>query len=105
MKAMGAIALAVQDAGSADYMATSGEQTKMMKIIVAAVVAVSFVGLDVADAATKKKKKQKVRSTAPVSYVAPANLRTPGPPWAGPGECYTDEGYGRYSPCGEGKDM
>ena len=46
-----------------------------------------------------------MRATAPVSYVAPANLLTPGPPWAGPGECYTDEGYGRYSPCGEGKDM
>jgi hypothetical protein len=52
-----------------------------------------------------KKKKQKVRAKPPVTYVAPANLRTPGPPWAGPGECYTDEGYGRYSPCGEGKDM
>lgn len=76
----------------------------MLKIILAAVVAVSFAGLDVAHGATKKKK-QKVRAAAPVSYVAPANLRTPGPPWAGPGECYTDEGYGRYSPCGEGKDM
>ena len=26
-------------------------------------------------------------------------MRTPGPPWAMPNECYTDEGYGRYSPC------
>ena len=76
----------------------------MLKIILAAAVAVSFATLDVADAASKKKK-QKVRATAPVSYVAPANLLTPGPPWRGPGECYTDEGYGRYSPCGEGKDM
>ena len=76
----------------------------MLKIIVAAAVAVSFVSLDVANAASKKKK-QKVRATAPVSYVAPANLLTPGPPWRGRGECYTDEGYGRYSPCGEGKDM
>ena len=74
----------------------------MLKIIVAAAVAVSFASLDVADAASKKKK-QKVRATAPVSYVAPANLRTPGPPGR-TGECYTDEGYGRYSPCGEGKD-
>ena len=39
----------------------------MLKIIVAAVVVVSFAGLDVADAATKKKK-QKVRATVPVSY-------------------------------------
>jgi hypothetical protein len=76
----------------------------MLKIILAAAVAVSFAGLDVAAAASKTKKKQKVRATAPVSYVAPAHQRTPGPPWAGPGECYTDEGYGRYSPCGDGKD-
>ena len=38
----------------------------MLKIIVAAVVAVSFANIDVADAASKKKK-QKVRATAPVS--------------------------------------
>ena len=43
----------------------------MLKIVLAAAVAVSFATLDVADAATKKKK-QKVRATAPVSYVAPA---------------------------------
>ena len=24
---------------------------------------------------------------------------TPGPAWAGPNECWTDEGYGRYAPC------
>ena len=74
----------------------------MLKIIVAAAVAISFAGLDVADAASKKK--QKVRATAPVGYVAPQYLRTPGPPWAGPGECYTDEGYGRYWPCGAGRN-
>jgi hypothetical protein len=22
-----------------------------------------------------------------------------GPSWAGPNECWTDEGYGRYAPC------
>ena len=79
----------------------------MLKIILAAAVAVSFASLDVADAATKKKK-QKVRATAPANYVVPANLypyyaRTPGPPWAAPGECFTDEGYGRYWPCGAGR--
>jgi hypothetical protein len=34
---------------------------------------------------------------------SPVWLRTPGPPWAGPNECYTDEGYGRYSPCSRGR--
>ena len=33
---------------------------------------------------------------------APVYMRTPGPPWAGPGECYTDEGYGRFTPCSMG---
>ena len=32
-------------------------------------------------------------------WQAPVYLGTPGPPWAMPNECYTDEGYGRYSPC------
>jgi hypothetical protein len=76
----------------------------MLKIIVAAVVAISFAGLDVADAASKKKK-QKVRAAAPITHGAPVNLRTPGPPWAGPNDCYTDEGYGRYLRCGGGMDM
>lgn len=76
----------------------------MLKIIVAAAVAISFASLDVADAASKKKK-QKARATAPVSHVAPANLRPPGPSWAGPNDCYTDEGYGRYLRCGGGMDM
>ena len=34
---------------------------------------------------------------------APVYLRTPGPPWAMPNECFYDEGYGRWSPCG-GRD-
>jgi hypothetical protein len=33
------------------------------------------------------------------TWQAPVGMRTPGPPWAMPNECYTDEGYGRYSPC------
>ena len=32
------------------------------------------------------------------NWQAPVGMRTPGPPWAMPNECYTDEGYGRYSP-------
>ena len=52
----------------------------MLKIIVAAAVAVSFASLDVADAASKKKK-QKVRATAPVSICRACRTsyaRTPG---------------------------
>ena len=36
-------------------------------------------------------------------WQAPVQMRTPGPPWAMPNECYTDEGYGRYTPCDRGR--
>jgi len=78
----------------------------MLKIIVAAAVAISLASIDVANAATKKKR-HKVQHPGPISYVpaAPSAQRTPGPPWAGPNDCYTDEGYGRYLRCGGGMDM
>jgi len=76
----------------------------MLRIIVAAVVAFSFASLDSADAASKRKRK-KVRHIAPITVVPAPHARTPGPLWAAPGECYTDEGYGRYLPCGAGMDM
>jgi len=78
----------------------------MLKIIVAAAVAISFTSIDVANAATKKKR-HKVQHPAPISYVpaAPSTQRTPGPAWASPNDCFTDEGYGRYLRCGGGMDM
>jgi hypothetical protein len=77
----------------------------MLKIVLAAVVALCLAGIDTADAASKRKR-QKVRSVPVVTMPAkPAIARTPGPIWAGPNECFTDEGYGRYLPCGAGMDM
>jgi hypothetical protein len=74
-----------------------------MTRILIAMLAMLSLGIGAADAATKKKN---VRHVAPTSAIsAPANLRTPGPPWAGPNDCYTDEGYGRYLRCGGGMDM
>jgi hypothetical protein len=76
----------------------------MLKIIVAALAILSLWGTSSADAASKRKR-QKVH-VAPIAAVpaVPYGVRTPGPPWAQPWECYTDEGYGRYTPCGAGKD-
>ena len=77
-----------------------------IKILLAAVAALSLAGLNAADAAPRHKHhpkalvRQPARLAAPV---APYSARTPGPPWAGPAECYTDEGYGRYWPCGAGR--
>ena len=76
----------------------------MLKIVLAAVVGFSFATLDTADAASKRKR-QKVRAVPVVTMPAKPLARTPGPAWAGPNECFTDEGYGRYWPCGAGKDQ
>ena len=77
----------------------------MLRIIVAAIMAFSFASADPADAATKRKR-QKVRHVAPLAAVpaAPYGVRRPGPVWAQPWECFTDEGYGRYTSCSSGKD-
>ena len=76
-----------------------------IRILITAVAAFSFVAAGAADAATKRKR-QKVRVHPPVVTMPakPTIARTPGPAWAAPWECYTDEGYGRYTPCGAGKD-
>ncbi|MEN3375416.1 MAG: hypothetical protein V7604_771 [Hyphomicrobiales bacterium] len=77
-----------------------------IKILLAAVAALSLAGIDGANAATKHKRHHKVMVHQPAGLTAPLApyfTRTPGPPWAGPGECYTDEGYGRYWPCGAGR--
>jgi hypothetical protein len=75
----------------------------MFRILIAALAAVSLAGIGTADAAAKKKKVRHA-APAPAMTVNPYSARTPGPIWANPNECYTDEGYGRYWPCGAGKD-
>jgi hypothetical protein len=80
----------------------------MFRTLIAGLAVVSLACVGTADAATKKK----TRHAEPVAAqpapapapVAPYQARTSGPPFAGPGECYTDEGYGRYWPCGAGRD-
>ena len=77
-----------------------------IKILLAAVAALSLAGVGGADAAPKHKRHHKVIVHQPARLaapVAPYFTHAPGPPWAGPAECYTDEGYGRYWPCGAGR--
>jgi hypothetical protein len=74
-----------------------------IKFVLAAVAALSFIGA--ADAATKHKR-HKVMAHAPAGLyepIAPRAMQPRGPIWASPNECYTDEGYGRYWPCGAGR--
>ena len=77
----------------------------MLKVMLAVLTILSIASLDAAGAAGKRKK-HKVKAIPPTlnAPAYPTTARTPGPPWAGPGECYTDDGYGRYWPCGAGKE-
>lgn len=77
----------------------------MFRILIASLLALSLAGIGAADAAAKKKKARQVAPAPAVSVpVYPSYARTPGPVWANPNECFTDEGYGRYWPCGAGRD-
>ena len=73
----------------------------MLRIMLTVLAVLSLASQDAADAASKRKR-QKVRVMLPVLTTPVA--RTPGPSWAGPNECWTDDGYGRYLPCGVGKE-
>lgn len=77
----------------------------MFRIFIAALALLSFA-CGAADAATKKKRTRHVAPAhATYAPVYPYHTQAPGRPvWANPNECYTDEGYGRYWPCGAGRD-
>jgi hypothetical protein len=73
----------------------------MLKMMLAVVIVVSFA--NTADAANKRKRQKLYDAPVVSAPMKPYATRTHGPRWAGPGECYTDEGYGRYWPCGAGR--
>jgi hypothetical protein len=74
-----------------------------VKILMAAVAALSVAGAGMADAASHNKRHYKARYyRAPVAAYVPATpygYPGPRPIWAAPGSCWTDEGNGRYLPC------
>jgi hypothetical protein len=79
----------------------------MTRILLTAAVAISLiVPITAADAAgAKKRRSYEYDHHYGISRTlqAPVGLRTPRPAWAGPNECYTDEGYGRFAPCSWGR--
>jgi hypothetical protein len=92
---------------------TDGGPTMKRSTLVALFAAAAVLCASAADAAPEKKKKPKVqRGHAPVVVSVPAAPRidvdpTMGrtrPAWAGPNECFTDEGYGRFVPCSISRD-
>ena len=76
-----------------------------IKVLLAAVAALSLAGVGAADAAAKHKRhKAMVHQPAGLyAPAAPSAMQPRGPIGANPNDCYTDEGYGRYWPCGAGK--
>ena len=84
-----------------------------MRLLITAAIAASLIApISAAAAATQHHHKPvahhhsrvvRAPSNAPAWYgptpSAPASMRQPGPPWAGPNQCFEDLGYGRYSPC------
>lgn len=82
-----------------------------LKLLVGTIAAVAVLGASVADAASRKHKRKVYRHHPPIIvYGAPpawhfgyGRVYPDHPPnrpaWTRGTECYTDEGYGRFSPC------
>ena len=67
--------------------------------------AISFGTAGTADAAARHKAKHHVRpATAQPAPAYTKGASTNRPRWAAPQQCFTDDGYGRFTPCeGGGK--
>ena len=70
-------------------------------VIFATALTIGVFGLPCADAAHHKKFKAPAQATEVQGVSRPAAR----PSWAAPGQCLTDDGYGRFLPCalGDGK--
>jgi len=67
----------------------------MHRLFIAAIIAASFV----ATAATADAGWNRHKHHAHAKWHGPVAMRQIGPPWAGPNQCFTDLGYGRYESC------
>lgn len=79
----------------------------MQRILLGVALATAMLATT-ADAATRHKHRHvtHVPRVAAQSYAPVVRAPQVGPAWAGPNQCWSDEGYGRYSPCdGGGKSM
>jgi hypothetical protein len=76
----------------------SEKETTMTRIIIVA-VAVALAGTSAEAAARKKPEARALQSAAVAARTYEVANR---PSWAAPGECFTDDGYGRFSPCSSG---
>ena len=72
----------------------------MTRIIIVA-VAVALSGAS-ADAAARKSARPEARALQSAPVAARGYAFANRPSWAAPGECFTDDGYGRFWPCSAG---
>ena len=68
----------------------------MHRILMVAAFATAATGITSAEAAGRHKHHAAYAHPAYAHVVRPPQV---GPIWAGPNQCWTDEGYGRYAPC------
>jgi hypothetical protein len=65
-----------------------------------AIVAITLIGTAAADAAKRHKRQLRAVHAAPV---ASQQIYPNRPIWGAPGQCWSDEGYGRFSSCDNGR--
>ena len=71
----------------------------MIRTFIIAAVAAAVITPVAANAGNSHRQKHHSYHRAQM-WNAPVAMRRPvGPPWAGPNQCFTDEGYGRYASC------
>ena len=73
----------------------------MNRTLIATVLALMLAATGSADARVKHKRYRVVHQVPPAVTLVPVDPVFRGrPPWAQPWQCFDDQGYGRYIPCG-----
>jgi hypothetical protein len=72
----------------------------MIRIVAA--LAVIIISVSAADAASRHKQRKHPRLPIAAPTLPQGQIYPNRPAWAPPGACFTDEGYGRFTPCDAG---
>jgi hypothetical protein len=71
----------------------------MIRTFIAVAVTAAVISPLAAHAAGQKRHKHHAYHRSQMSHMPVSMPQRVGPAWAGPNDCFTDEGYGRYAPC------
>ena len=72
----------------------------MNRFLATALAVISLTAtMATADAASRHTRDRQDRAL----WSSHVSVRPVGPPWASPNQCFTDEGYGRFSSCDTGR--